>query len=107
MAHDAASPVHELRSLVVKTVGLADLLREAIEPLKGHIRVALLFGSFAQGRQRVASDVDLMVIGATSVAAIAKALTSAQTRLGREINPTIYRPAEFATQSSARRASFY
>jgi predicted nucleotidyltransferase len=94
-----ASPVHEeLRSLIVKTVGLADVLKGAIKPLAAHIRVAFLFGSFAQGRQRAASDVDLMVIGSTSVAAIAKALAEAQRRLGREINPTIYRPGEFAAK---------
>jgi predicted nucleotidyltransferase len=94
-----ASPVHEeLRSLVVKTVGMADILRNAMKPLAAQVRVAFLFGSFAQGRQQEASDVDLMVIGDTSVAGIAKVLAEPQQRLSREINPTVYRPAEFASK---------
>lgn len=94
-----ASPVHqELRSFVVKTVGMADVLRAAMKPLAAQIRAAFVFGSFAQGRQQEASDMDVMVIGEISLAAVAKALTEAQRRLSREINPTIYRPAEFAAK---------
>jgi predicted nucleotidyltransferase len=94
-----ASPVHqELRSFVVKTVGLVDVLRAAMKPLSAQVRAAFVFGSFAQGRQQEASDVDVMVIGDVSLAAVAKALTEAQRRLSREINPTIYRPAEFAAK---------
>jgi hypothetical protein len=39
-----------------------------------------------------------MVIGDISLAAVAKALAEAQRQLSREINPTIYRPAEFAAK---------
>jgi predicted nucleotidyltransferase len=96
---DAASPVHEeLRGLIVKTVGMADLLKSALKALAAHIRVAFLFGSFAHGRQQAASDVDLMVIGDTSVAILAKALAEPQRRLSREINPTVYRAAEFTAK---------
>jgi uncharacterized protein len=96
---NATSPVHEeLRSLVVKTVGMADILKAAMNPLAAQIRVAFLFGSFAQGRHQAASDVDVMVIGDTSLADVAKALADSQRRLGREINPTVYRAAEFATK---------
>jgi predicted nucleotidyltransferase len=94
-----ASPVHEeLRSLVIKTVGMADVLRAAMKPLAAQVQVAFLFGSFAQGQQKETSDVDLMVVGDTSVATVAKALIEPQRRLGREINPTVYRPAEFVSK---------
>jgi predicted nucleotidyltransferase len=96
---DPASPIHEeLRGLIVKTVGMADVLKAAMRPLAAQITIAFLFGSFAQGRQQAASDVDLMVIGDTSVAAVAKALAEPQRRLGREINPTVYRAAEFTAK---------
>jgi predicted nucleotidyltransferase len=98
---DPASPIRdELRGIVIKTVGMADLLKSAIKPLAEQIRVAFLFGSFARGREHKASDIDLMVIGDTTVAAISRALAEAQRRLGREINPTLYRSAEFAAKLS-------
>lgn len=96
---DPASPIHEeLRGLVLKTVGMADLLKKAISPLSAQIQMAFVFGSFAHGRQHAASDVDLMVVGNTSVATVAKALAEPQRRLSREINPSIYRSAEFAAK---------
>src|SRR5262249_44745954 len=56
---------------------------------------AFLFGSFAQGRQKSASDVDLFIIGDVSFTAIARSLVESQRQLKREINPTVYGPAEF------------
>ena len=97
-----ASPIHaELQGLVIKTVGLADSLRAALAPIAGQIRVAFIFGSFAAGRQQSTSDVDLMIIGDTSIASVARELAESQRRLGREINPTIYSPAEFASKLRA------
>lgn len=94
---DPTSPVHEeLRGLIIKTVGMADVLKAALRGLVGQIRVAFLFGSFAKGLQQKASDVDLMVVGDVSMATLAKALTESQRRLSREINPAIYRGTEFA-----------
>jgi len=96
---DASSPIHaELQSIVVKTVGLADALKAALRPIASQVKVAFLFGSFARGTHRSASDVDLMLIGRPSIAAVVKLLGEPQRRLGREINPTIYQPAEFASK---------
>ena len=93
---DEASPIHdELRSLVIKTVGMADVLRAALLPLGKEIQIAFLFGSFARGNQHAASDVDLMIIGTVNLATVARALAEPQRRLGREINPSIYSPSEF------------
>jgi predicted nucleotidyltransferase len=100
---DPTSPIHEeLRGLILKTVGIADVLKAAIKPLASKIRVAFVFGSFVTGRQRAASDVDLMIIGDIPVALAAEALAESQRRLGREVNPTIYRPAEFAAKLRGR-----
>jgi len=91
------SPVYEeLRGLVLKTAGLADLLRKALMPLREQIRCAFIFGSFARGEHGRESDVDLLVIGETTIAELAKALGPVQGRLGREVNPTVYRPGEWA-----------
>jgi predicted nucleotidyltransferase len=85
----------ELRELFAKTAGLADILREALAPLGPRIVVAFVFGSAARGDLRATSDIDLLVIGDASFDDVVGALAAAQERLGREINPTVYPPAEF------------
>ena len=91
------SPLYpDLRGLLLKTAGLVDVLREALEPLAGQMRLAFVYGSMASGEQRGDSDVDLMVVGDVSPAALAMPLRGARDALGREINPTVYSQAEFA-----------
>jgi predicted nucleotidyltransferase len=93
---DASSPVFsELRSLFVKTAGLADVLREALRPLAGRILIACVFGSAARHELRNDSDIDLLVIGEVSFAEVIDVLGDAERTLGREISPTVYSPAEF------------
>lgn len=102
---DTLSPIyHELRGLVLKTVGAAGVLRASLEPLAGRIRVAFIFGSVASGQQRSASDVDLMVVGEATFAEIAAALAEPQRKLAREINTTVYPPKEFAARMLQRHA---
>jgi predicted nucleotidyltransferase len=90
------SPVfNELRGLVLKTVGLADVLSAALEPLKSRISKAFVFGSVAKGQDSAASDVDLMVISdELSYADLFAALEPATEQLDRPINPTVYSRAE-------------
>jgi hypothetical protein len=53
----------ELRSIIRKTVGLVDVLRDALSPVAERLVVAFVYGSFATGTEHSHSDVDLMVIG--------------------------------------------
>ena len=80
----------ELQGLVLKTAGLADVLRDALNPLSKKIKVAFVYGSFAKHSAGPSSDVDLMVIGSCSFRQVVDAIGPAQERLGREINPTVY-----------------
>jgi predicted nucleotidyltransferase len=93
-----ASPVfQELRALVIKTSGLADVLREAIAPVSGRIRAAFVYGSIAKGEDTAASDIDLMVIGeGLTYADLFGALEAASGQLGRKVAPTIYSRKELA-----------
>jgi len=79
----------ELAEIFAKTAGLGDVLRDALTPLAGHIELAFVYGSLAQGRQRAVSDVDVFVIGDASFADVVKALSTTQARLGREVNPVV------------------
>lgn len=59
---NAASPLHpELRNIVLKTVGLAEPLREALEPVASDIRAAFVDGSVAKADE-AGSDIDLVVV---------------------------------------------
>lgn len=86
----------ELAAIFVKTAGLADVLREALSPLAADIDLALVFGSIAQGTQTVSSDVDLLVVGKASFADVVNATAPCQERLGREVNPVVMTPSDFA-----------
>jgi hypothetical protein len=58
------SPIFkELHGLIMKTVGLSQPLRDALEPFAHRIKYAFIYGSTARGDDTAASDVDLMIIG--------------------------------------------
>jgi predicted nucleotidyltransferase len=92
-------PIHnELRSIIRKTVGLAGVLREALEPLADRIELAYVYGSFARGEVRSDSDVDLMIVGAVSLRDVSSAIRTAGQTLGRVINPTSYTSDEYVAE---------
>jgi len=98
-----ASPVFaELAGLLRKTAGLADVLRDALQPLGKKVALAFVFGSVAAGSERPGSDVDLLVLGSASFADLARALAPAQDALGREVNPTVMAPREFARKLAVK-----
>lgn len=88
----------ELAGLFRKTVGLADVIRAALEALEKKVEIAFVFGSVAQGKERIGSDVDLFVIGAASFAEVTGALADIHQQLGREINPVIMSHDEFGAK---------
>ncbi|MDZ7734715.1 MAG: nucleotidyltransferase domain-containing protein [Gammaproteobacteria bacterium] len=87
--HD--SPVFtELHGLIIKTVGLAEPLREALAPFANQITVAFVYGSIAKGTDTAQSDIDLMLIGEhMAYADIYKHLENAEKILHRSINPNL------------------
>jgi predicted nucleotidyltransferase len=92
-------PVYaELKNLVVKTVGVGDVLRAALVPLADRISVAFLFGSLVRGGEHSGSDVDVMVVGDVTFAEVVSVLGRVQATIRREINPLIYPPEEFRTK---------
>lgn len=93
------SPIfNELASMLRKTAGLADVLREALDPLWKRIAVAFVYGSMASGQERPKSDIDVMVLGEADFAALVQALSPAQQALGRDVNVTPLKPATFAAK---------
>jgi predicted nucleotidyltransferase len=93
-AANTSHPLYaEIRQLVLKTVGLADVLKAALSSKV--IRCAFVFGSVASGAEASSSDVDLMVIGDISLRKMSALLSGIGNRLGREINPHVMNATEF------------
>ena len=85
----------DLKNLVMKTIGVGDILKTALVPLEERINVAFLFGSIAKGTERSDSDIDIIVIGNVTFSEIISAFSPAQKTVRREINPLVYPPEEF------------
>lgn len=104
---NAASPLYsELRNIVLKTVGLADPLRDALRPLLSKsIRAAFVYGSVAKATDQSASDIDLMIISDTlTYGDVFGALERVTRTLGRKVNPTVYSTAEFSKRARTENA---
>ncbi|HZM34487.1 MAG TPA: nucleotidyltransferase domain-containing protein [Burkholderiales bacterium] len=98
---NAASPLfEELRGIVVKTFGVADVLRRALAPIAPRVRAAFIYGSIARGEARPESDVDVMLIGEVDFADVVEQLQPAEAVLGRAVNPTVYPPVEFSGKAA-------
>jgi len=102
---DPASPIYEeLRGILKKTVGVADVLREALAPLGKKVRAAFVYGSVARGDERARSDLDVLVVGDASFGDVVAALAPAQESLRREVNPNVYPALEFSKKLAAGNA---
>lgn len=95
------SPIFaELRGIVSKTFGVADVLRSMLVPVAKRIRFATIYGSIAKGEHDSASDVDLLVVGELKSSDFARRLLDAERQLGRSINPTTYSFDQFESLAS-------
>ena len=75
----------EIRKLVLKTAGLVEIFTSVLG--REGIELAFIFGSLASNKERAASDVDLMVIGAVGLRTLSSWLAEISDQIGREINP--------------------
>lgn len=109
----AAAVFKPLRDLILKTSGVADVLRAALAPIAAEIRAAFVYGSVAKGKDKATSDVDLMVISDSlfgdrgelmglSYSDLFVAVESAARRMGRTVNPTLYSSTEWIKRLEKR-----
>ena len=90
------SPIfNELKNIVRKTFGVADVIRDSLAPIIENIKTAFVFGSVARSTDFRASDIDVMIIGEVSFADVSSAISQAEKLIQREINPVVYPPVEF------------
>jgi predicted nucleotidyltransferase len=87
---------NDLQSILQKTAGTGDVLRGVLLPVLGEkIDLAFVYGSVAAGKDSARSDIDLMVVGDAELADVVPLIRSAEARLGREVNPSVYRRRDF------------
>jgi uncharacterized protein len=90
------SPIFkEMKSLIAKTVGVAETLQGALASSKKRIKIALVYGSIARGEEKQRSDIDLLIVGDITFSEIVKKIRGVHDTLSREINPTVYSIDEF------------
>src|SRR5579864_6356994 len=104
-AHAGSPLFSELRNIVLKTVGLAEPLRDGLKPLSAAIRAAFVYGSVAKATDQAASDIDLMIISDTlTYGEVFGALERVTRAVGRKVNPTVYTAAEFSKRARTENA---
>jgi predicted nucleotidyltransferase len=82
----------EIVRIVIKTVGLVDVLRDALSG--ENISFAFVFGSVASGEEAAGSDVDLMIVGDITLRDVSGLLSGLEAKVGRQINPFVITPTE-------------
>lgn len=100
-ANDAHPLYPDIRNLVLKTSGLTDVLLEALGEAED-IELVFVFGSVAGDTAKAHSDIDLMVVGAIGLRQLSKRLSGLEAKLGREVNPHVLTPEEFARRARER-----
>ena len=86
---------NDIKSIINKTFGVTDTIRESLDSIANKITVAFIFGSVAARTETRASDIDLMIIGEVDFGEVVSAISNAQDFLKREINPVVYPVQEF------------
>ena len=81
------------------------VFHESLGPLKERIKAAFVFGSVAKRSDTASSDIDVLVLSDDiDYADVFGALHSAEAKLGRTVNPTVYTPANWRRKRKGRNA---
>ncbi len=85
-------PIYEeLLSIVSKTFGISEVIREVLLPVDSSLDMAFVYGSIAKNNETATSDVDLLVVSESlAYADLMAVLINAEKSLGRPVNPSIY-----------------
>ena len=102
-ANDLLPYYHELRSLLLKTIGPAAVLSRQLSEVPG-IEEAFVYGSWAARyhgeRGPAPRDIDLLVIGEPDLDALYAACRRAEAELRLDVNPIVRSRAEWRRRVS-------
>jgi predicted nucleotidyltransferase len=85
----------EIRGIITKTVGVVDLVKQALSPAGQKVDRAFIYGSFASGDYGNDSDVDLFIVTELSGLKLAELLGEVQNEIGRSINVSHFTSDEY------------
>lgn len=85
----------ELSSILRKTFGVAEPLKDALHPFAHRIEEAFVFGSVAKGTDTQRSDIDLAVVGTVTLLELSEVVHNVEQDIGRAIHLSLYEPQEW------------
>ena len=91
----------ELKSMIFKTIGVQGSLQRLVEEFS-EIRLAFIYGSYASGKEKASSDIDLMIVGTPDRKRLTARVRNLENQLQREINFNLYPPLEFKKKSGEK-----
>lgn len=91
----------EFKSIILKTVGLGDALKDLAEG-RNDIELAFIYGSYAKNSENMESDIDLFVLGDIPSKDLQKIISVLETEVKRDINSVIYSTKEFRDKIKAK-----
>jgi len=94
---------NEIRGLIIKTFGLADIIRDVLNPLLAKIDYAFIYGSQTDGTATTDSDIDLMVVGKVGEMELHKAIGMAEGKLDKAINYSLFTLKEFIRRKKQKK----
>ena len=98
---DPSCPINkEIKGIIIKTVGITDVLKRVLQPVEKEIERAFIYGSFASGDYGNDSDVDLFIVSELSGLKLAELLGPVQNEIGRSINISQFTPVEYDLRKS-------
>lgn len=90
--NEANPIIPDLKRIFIKTDSIKEPIKKALQKLDAQF--IFIFGSFAQEKHTVESDIDLMVIGNCKQADVFALLKPIEKTVEREINPIVWTPEE-------------
>lgn len=95
---------YELTGIVKKTVGLKQPLLDALAPVRKKIVLAFVYGSVAKANDTSSSDIDLLIVSdELALTDVFSILTPLESKLGRQVNPTLYNSKEFSDKRKTKK----
>lgn len=93
---DPLCPIQrEIKGIIIKTVGIGVLLKQALRTIEQKIERAFIYGSFASGDYGNDSDVDLFIVTELSGLKLAELLGGVQNEIGRSVNVSQFTSDEY------------
>ena len=100
---DPGCPIFtEIKALIIKTVGVVDVIKKALMAHEKEITSAFVYGSFASGNYGNESDIDLFVVSELPAFELTKMMGPVQEETGRPVNVAHFDPDEFEQRQTQK-----